>query len=289
MNETVLTQRTFLEGRLLERAHTKMTTEESMAINQVKIKHMEPVNNLHTHGVSDTDGKLDLLELLTFGFVREIEQQMQRRHNSSIVPVPLMWICVEFGKEARHAWFGIFDELHSAIDFKTHESEGTVDCQLLTGKGAQNVSADIVFLSNIGFRRGVHEVSMQCVCSHPNDKFGIVQNIDTDTLTDFGRIYLYNPVFERRYFWWLHTRKIWAQSSHHKAIENGLKWKAGDIVSMRVDCNAWTLQYSLNGLPVVKAFPIEENVTYYPVLTNGNANCTYHHLLPAACTCVHWL
>ena len=86
------------------------------------------------------------------------------------------------------------------------------------------------------------------VKSHPNDKFGICQQSDTAKLTDFGRIYLYNAVFERRYFWWLHTRKIWAQSSHHKAIDNGVKWKARDVVSMRVDCDAWTLQLIfLNG------------------------------------------
>ena len=167
--------------------------EEATLINEVKIKHVPPVNSLHSQRVSDADGQS--LELLTFGFVRKIEQQMQR-----FVPVPLTRICVDFGKEAPHAWFGIFDELHSAIEFKAHDSEGAADCQALSGKGSQNVSADIVFLSNVGFRRGVHEVRIECVKSHPNDKFGICQQSDTAKLTDFGRIYMYNAVFERRYF-----------------------------------------------------------------------------------------
>ena len=110
---------------------------------------------------------------------------------------------------------------------------------------------------------------------------GIVENVKVDTLDNLGRIYLYNGVFGTRYYWWKHTRNVWSQASYGKDVDDKVQWGNGDIVKMRVDCKNWTLQYFLNDKKVVDPIPIQENKTYYAVVTNGDTRCEYHHILPS--------
>ena len=236
-----------------------------------------------------TTKKGSRLDKIAFGFVRESEKMLG---NNQIVPEPLTKLCMEFATEEDHAYFGIYDELHSTIDFKP---SGSTCCakdkhhdhpsQELKGNMVSDPTADVVFLSQTGFSKGVHEIVIESVKSHPNDKIGICQNVKPSQLYGLGKIYLYDQVFGERYYWWQHTRKIWTQSTHHKEVENRLKWRDGDIIKMILDCDNWTLAYTLNDEVAVHPFKIKPDITYYPVVTNGDTRCSYRHILPASCTC----
>ena len=248
----------------------------SMA-QQVKIKQLDPLNAVaHGHGKNGIQ-----LELLTFGFIRDAEQQFKR----ILVPRDVKRICVAFGAEWRHAWFSVFDEIKSVIQLKVDTiNKALVHYQVLKGNGFSGSTQDIMYLSSTGFSCGVHEITMHCVKSHPNDKFGIVENTNVDTLTGLGKIYLYNPVFGNRYYWWKHTHNVWKGSNYHKKIEE-IAWRNGDTIRMRLDCEKWTLQFfhkaeNQEEVAVVDPFPIKANIKYFPVLTNGDTKSEYHHILP---------
>ena len=138
------------------------------------------------------------VEQLTFGFIREIEQTL---NTAVIVPAAITMICIEYGITL-FAWFGVYDAMRSAIAFGHHKEQKYSQYQVLKGLPSTSVAADIIFVSKTGFNEGVHDITMQCIRSHPNDKFGIVENGNVGTLTNFGRIYLYNEVFKQRYYWW---------------------------------------------------------------------------------------
>lgn len=229
------------------------------------------------------------LDKLMFGFVRESETALE---SNKFVPEPLTRLFMEFATEEEHAYFGIYDDLHSSIAFKaaksTHSASGHVHhrpTQQLKGNHVSDPTADVMFLSTNGFSSGVHVIEIKSIKSHPNDKIGICQNVEPHRLPGLGRIYLYDAVFGERYYWWQHTRKIWTQSTHHKEVEKRMKWRDGDTIKMILDCDNWTLAYSLNDEIAVKPFSITPHITYYPVLTNGDTRCSYEHILPASCTC----
>jgi len=239
-----------------------------------------------------TTKKGSRLDKIAFGFVRQSEKLLD---SNMFVPEPLTRLCMQFATEEEHAYFGIYDELHSNIEFQPSKPRcSSKSCknkhhdhpsQVLTGNGQSDPTADVAFLSQVGFNSGVHEIVMESIKSHPNDKIGICQNVNPEQLDGLGKIYLYDAVFGERYYWWQHTRKIWTQSTHHKEVEKRIKWKDGDIIKMVLDCDNWTLAYTLNDEVVVKPFKITPNITYYPVLTNGDTRCQYRHILPASCTC----
>jgi len=157
------------------------------------------------------------------------------------------------------------------------DTDSLVHYQTLKGNGYSGSTQE--------FSDGVHQITMRCIRSHPNDKFGIVENVNVDTLTDLGRIYLYNPVFKTRYYWWKHTHNIWRGSNYFKKIDN-LQWKNGDTIKMIIDCEKWTCQFlhtpanEENEAIVLAPFPIKPNIKYFPILSQGDTKSEYRHIFP---------
>eukprot|EP01084_Bolivina_argentea_P308731 533937_1 len=239
---------------------------------EVKIKRLEPHDNLQTHCKNGLD-----LEKLTFGFIRRIIRYIETNSvtsNYSNMPEPIMRISVEYGVEFCRAFFGIYDELRSTI-------ECNKEYQLLKGNTSHYVAADIIYLSIVGFEQGIHEIVMKCISSHPNDKFGICENVNIKKLCkhDFGRIYLYNEVFGERYYWWKHTNYVWGKANSYKNVQHNMQWGNGDTIKMIVNCNHWTVQFFKNNEKVIDACPIKKNVKYYPVMATGDIKGVYQHVL----------
>mmetsp|Transcript_59128 Transcript_59128/g.97744 ORF Transcript_59128/g.97744 Transcript_59128/m.97744 type:complete len:256 (+) Transcript_59128:30-797(+) len=245
-----------------------------------------PLPNGFCSSLDKMHGEKDLKELgkLVFGFLRKIETTCTY---SMPMPSEIKCICVDYSVEKYATFFTIYDAARSTIDEvkdNTHPHH-----QILKGlKVGSHARGDIIFLSPIELNEGIHFVTVKCVKGHPNDKFGLVENADLETLPDFGKLYLYDAAFKNKFYWWRHTKQIWTEkfdqdgehNSKNFATKDGKQWEHGDVLKMRIDCEQWKVEFFRNDASVQEV-DIEPQKTYYAALSNGSNGCEYHHLLDA--------
>ena len=163
----------------------------------VNIKELKsPCNYTESrHGVKELQ-----LEKLTFGFIREIEQEISgpstnisneksgnllidavrevtqnaMKQTNFIIPEEVMRMCMEYAIEVFHTYFTIYDDIHSSINTVSinNDSPGSKYSKYQILKGTEKVdgTADVVYLSTTQFDKDIHDVTLKCIKSHPNDK-----------------------------------------------------------------------------------------------------------------------
>jgi hypothetical protein len=65
------------------------------------------------------------------------------------------------------------------------------------------------------------------------------------------------------------------QSKSQNEIAQGSHWEENQILTVIIDCQAWTLQFLIDDILIGKQIDIQPDHTYYPVISTWWANVEY--------------
>eukprot|EP01084_Bolivina_argentea_P119094 211212_1 len=195
-------------------------------------------------------------ELLVFGYIRQIEM---------VIPFDIMKTCCDF-----YTYYEL-------IRFSIYNSETSESTDNFTCLKSKDTGCNKLFVSEKGFNSGYHQWKIKCVHSNGNAGVGVIINNKNDIQSlKGGNYWLFNRNFEGSYYWYsdVHGSRIqyYKNGNQEWYHDIGIYFVTNDIITIRLDCNKWKLQFSKlsndnkTEIEVDKEFDIQNNCTYYPAV-----------------------
>eukprot|EP01084_Bolivina_argentea_P087704 158404_1 len=217
------------------------------------------------------DPKVNRRELLTFGYVRNMQNSMD---DTVIIPDAITRLCLQYCTLTM-IYFTTSYAFNDNRKIITDEIEGSQ--QLRAGI---HVDGNILFYSKDPFLRNesnnIYEWHFKCYNSHGNDKIGIISTIDK---VDSESMIYRDVVFGDTFFWW-NANNVW-KGGKQLPIKKTETWKNKDIISVKLDVINWTLEYAKNNKKMFDqsiSLDVNENAKFYACITFGNQYSKYDNV-----------
>lgn len=135
---------------------------------------------------------------------------------------------------------------------------------------------DIIYACSNGFNAGYHEWHIKYKCKsitkQPQDDIGI--------LSDIGDVQRYNDnkfLFLGDVYWLSNTGGDKCDIYYKKGMsvttvkcDNFRPWIKDDVISVRLDCNKWTVEFRINNRTVGKVLKIRPRMHYLGIISRTN-------------------
>ena len=121
--------------------------------------------------------------------------------------------------------------------------------------------------TNIGYNKGYHEWKIKCI-NHSGSFQAIGGHNDYKQIVNYESAW-FGSGKTITYHWYGYDQcKIYSDTESEckevEKIEEG--WISGDILTVILDCNNWTMYFRKNDKRICKTFDIQPNITYYPAI-----------------------
>ena len=186
-------------------------------------------------------------ELMVFGFIRELDKEF-KCDLYHLLPYVIIQIVFKFYPKIMQ--FELFNaKRFKTLNYKT-EIKGLCDVNMIGGCNAYLIYAKCVNnINNEGYNNGVHYWSIKLLNSY---KF-CHRSIGVTSLRDIN--------LTKRSFEGWHTYSSNICYSYFEGFKDG--WFIGDTMSVKLDCNEWTVTYYNNNQKEVQRDLIIPNRAYY--------------------------
>ena len=215
------------------------------------------------------------VDLIITGFLKDIDQEHQ-------LPIDLMIVLVSYIGGMSEIVFDIECRMIPREDIK---DEGTLIHRKVNKFAIhkrngieKDVSAFIIYACSKGFDSGCHEwhIRFRCKLDNkiPKDSIGIVTDIDDveKCNNDKGL----NEFRSKGDYYWIDNKQ---KQIKYKA--NGLEvklqwedymlsWEKNDIITVRLDCDAWNVEFRINNKMIAKIQDIKPQIYYFAIGSRTN-------------------
>eukprot|EP01084_Bolivina_argentea_P307370 531280_1 len=206
-----------------------------------------------------------LLELVCYGFLRNIEQSLSKRQ---LIPDGIMKICYKY---CLFVGFIFTNPGKIKKRIKTiHNVNGEIRQIIQNGGGIESIC-----YANKGFKKNkienIYEWTIECEHMSLNDMIGI-----TCTLDNINNIeYAFN-LSNISHFWWAHDG-IW-QNMNTTTSKSYDEWNNGDIITIILDLENSFVTFHKNGKMVFQPIALKntkEDCVWYPFIGLGDSLSCY--------------
>ena len=132
--------------------------------------------------------------------------------------------------------------------------------------------------SSFGVNHGIHEFKIKALYNeYDGSGIGITSNIKV--IGDKGQ---WINKYEGYKYWWYENCGIFSQNGYNTLSQYNFSkvWRTGDIISVKVNCNDWKVEFYVNDELYGKEMKIEENMTYYFVVGVQHVSAKYQLVFP---------
>ena len=214
----------------------------------------------------------DQRELIIFGFIRNIQNEF---NTNQLFPNEIIEICKNYCSKV-YIYFcknKITSNIIEPTFIDKNENKSKM-IQILNCEESQlHVSSTALTLN----MKGTYEWTVKIIEKHNNDNIGIIEKIKYD---GYNGLFYQELYFGDTYFWWNHSGNIWRRGSSNYFKIDKTVWKPNDTVTVRVNCDEWTIEWLYNNISLGGPFKLDKNTkSFYPAIAFGGSSSIYHNLL----------